>query len=114
MQLSPLFGLDFLKPLLSDIIARQTNMKKRIHTESIDQLLLHKFWGLSIFIGMMYFVFQSVYSWSGPFMDLIDGLFSKLQDTASGLLENTPMLQSLVVDGVLAGVGAFIIFLPKF
>ena len=103
----------FLKPLLSDIIARQTNMKKRIHTESIDQLLLHKFWGLSIFIGMMYFVFQSVYSWSGPFMDLIDGLFSKLQDTASGLLENTPMLQSLVVDGVLAGVGAFIIFLPQ-
>lgn len=103
----------FLKPLLSDIIARQSSMKKTLHTESIDQLLLHKFWGLLIFIGMMYLVFQSVYSWSGPFMDLIDGLFSQLQSLFSSLLEETPMLQSLIVDGVLAGVGAFIIFLPQ-
>lgn len=103
----------FLKPLLSDIIARQATLKKAIHTESIDQLLLHKFWGLLIFVGMMYLVFQSVYSWSGPFMDVIETLFSGLQNFASGLLEGTPLLQSLVVDGILGGVGAFIIFLPQ-
>ena len=103
----------FLKPLLSDIIARQSTLKKAIHTESIDQLLLHKFWGLVIFIGMMYLVFQSVYSWSGPFMDLIESTFSHLQTIASNQLAETPMLQSLIVDGVLGGVGAFIIFLPQ-
>lgn len=103
----------FLKPLLSDIIARQATLKKSIHTESIDQLLLHKFWGLLIFVGMMYFVFQSVYSWSGPFMDVIETLFSSLQNSATGFLEGTPLLQSLVVDGILGGVGAFIIFLPQ-
>ena len=103
----------FLKPLLSDIIARQSTLKKAIHTESIDQLLLHKFWGLVIFIGMMYLVFQSVYSWSGPFMDLIESTFSHLQTIASNRLTETPMLQSLIVDGVLGGVGAFIIFLPQ-
>ncbi len=103
----------FLKPLLSDIIARQATIKKAIHTESIDELLLNKYWGLMIFIGLMYFVFQSVYSWSGPLMNLIDSLFSSLKSGIAPLLENTPMLQSLIVDGILSGVGAFAIFLPQ-
>ena len=96
-----------------DIIERQAALKKRSTSESIDQLLLHRFWGLGVFIGMMYVVFQSVYSWAGPFMDLIEGLTGKLQDVAGGVLETTPMLQSLVVDGVIGGVGAFVVFLPQ-
>ena len=103
----------FLKPLLTDIVDRQANIKKAIHTESIDELLLNKYWGLIIFVGLMYFVFQSVYSWSGPLMDLIDNLFSSLKSAITPLLENTPMLQSLIVDGILSGVGAFTIFLPQ-
>ena len=103
----------FLKPILADIIARQATLKKAIHTESIDQLLLHRFWGLVIFVGMMYFVFQSVYSWSGPFMQLIEDGIAHVQSIASSTLVSTPMLQSLIVDGVLSGVGAFVIFLPQ-
>ena len=103
----------FLKPILADIIARQATLKKAIHTESIDQLLLHRFWGLVIFVGMMYFVFQSVYSWSGPFMQLIEDSIAHVQSIASSALVSTPMLQSLIVDGVLSGVGAFVIFLPQ-
>ena len=103
----------FLKPILADIIARQATLKKAIHTESIDQLLLHRFWGLMIFVGMMYFVFQSVYSWSGPFMQLIEDGIAHVQSIASCALVSTPMLQSLIVDGVLSGVGAFVIFLPQ-
>ena len=103
----------FLKPILADIIARQATLKKTIHTESIDQLLLHRFWGLVIFVGMMYFVFQSVYSWSGPFMQLIEDGITHVQSIASSALVSTPMLQSLIVDGVLSGVGAFVIFLPQ-
>ena len=103
----------FLKPLLADIIARRATQKQAIHSESIDQLLLHRFWGLLIFVGMMYLVFQSVYSWSGPFMDIIESVFAQLQSTTAPLLEGTPMLQSLVIDGVLSGVGAFVVFLPQ-
>lgn len=103
----------FLKPILADIIARQATLKKAIHTESIDQLLLHRFWGLVIFVGMMYFVFQSVYSWSGPFMQFIEDGIAHVQSIASSALVSTPMLQSLIVDGVLSGVGAFVIFLPQ-
>jgi ferrous iron transport protein B len=103
----------FLNPLLNDIIQRQAALKKRSRSESIDQILLHRFWGLVVFVGMMYVVFQSVYTWAGPFMDLIEGLTSQLQALVSGPLSQTPMLQSLVVDGVIGGVGAFVVFLPQ-
>ncbi|MFL2847437.1 MAG: ferrous iron transport protein B [Coraliomargaritaceae bacterium] len=103
----------FLKPILADIIARQATLKKASHSESIDQLLLHRFWGLFIFVGMMYFVFQSVYSWSGPLMQMIEGGIAQVQSITASALTATPMLQSLIVDGILSGVGAFVIFLPQ-
>jgi len=103
----------FLSPLLNDIIARQTIHKKRSRSESIDQLLLHRFWGLVVFVGMMYVVFQSVYTWAGPFMDLIEGSIGALQNIAANMLTETPMLQSLIVDGMIGGVGAFLVFLPQ-
>ena len=103
----------FLKPILADIIARQATLKKASHSESIDQLLLHRFWGLVIFVGMMYFVFQSVYSWSGPLMQMIEGGIAQVQSITASALTATPMLQSLIVDGILSGVGAFVIFLPQ-
>lgn len=103
----------FLNPLLNDILERQAAMKKRSASESIDQLLLHRVWGLLVFVGMMYVVFQSVYTWAGPLMDLIEGGVGWLGDFAGGFLTATPTLQSLVVDGVIGGVGAFLVFLPQ-
>lgn len=103
----------FLNPLLADIVARQTAIIPRSRSESIDQLLLHRFWGLVVFFGMMYLVFQSVYTWASPFMDLIEGLTGWLQSWIAPFLETMPMLQSLVIDGVIGGVGSFLIFLPQ-
>lgn len=103
----------FLNPLLGDVLERQAAMKRRSKSESIDQLLLHKFWGLLVFVGMMYVVFQSVYTWAGPLMDLIEAGVGWVQGIASGALAATPMLQSLVVDGIIGGVGAFLVFLPQ-
>lgn len=103
----------FLNPLLSDIIARQAVNKKRTKSESIDQLLLHRFWGLVVFVGMMYVVFQSVYTWAGPFMDLIESGVGILQNIVSGTLAEMPILQSLIADGIIGGVGAFLVFLPQ-
>lgn len=103
----------FLNPLMNDIIARQTENRKRSRSESIDQILLHRFWGLIVFVGMMYIVFQSVYTWAGPFMDLIESGIGGFQGIVESALTATPMLQSLVVDGVIGGVGAFLVFLPQ-
>ncbi|MFP4261414.1 MAG: ferrous iron transport protein B [Opitutales bacterium] len=109
----PLLRHRFLNPLLLDIIERQAVQRLRSRSESVDQLLLHRVWGLGFFIGMMYLVFQSVYSWAGPIMGLIESGTGWVQGLASGMLESAPMLQSLVVDGIIGGVGAFLVFLPQ-
>lgn len=103
----------FLHPLLVDIMERQATQRFRSRSESVDQLLLHRVWGLGVFIGMMYLVFQSVYTWAGPFMSAIEAVIGWGQDIATGALMGTPMMQSLVVDGVIGGVGAFLVFLPQ-
>ena len=82
-------------------------------TESIDKLLLHRGWGLAIFVAMMYVVFQAVYSWAGPVMDIIESGKVWVQKLLGPALEGTPMLQSLILNGVIEGVGAFLIFLPQ-
>ena len=81
--------------------------------DSIDALLLNRVWGTLIFLGVMYVVFQSLYSWAGPLMDLIDAGTSAMQDFVRPLLSTTPALQSLVCDGIIAGVGGVLIFLPQ-
>ncbi|MBN2069438.1 MAG: ferrous iron transport protein B [Opitutales bacterium] len=98
--------------LMLEGIERSAVIRNR-RTESIDRILMHRGWGLIVFMGLMYLVFQAVYSWSGPFMDLIDGSIGWLQDTAARPLESMPMLQSLVSDGIIGGIGAFLIFLPQ-
>ncbi len=81
--------------------------------DSVDALLLNRFWGTLIFFAVMYVVFQSLYAWAGPVMDLIEAATGSLQEFLSPLLANTPVLQSLVSDGIVAGVGGVVIFLPQ-
>ncbi len=82
-------------------------------SESIDALLTHRVWGLVAFLGLMYVVFQSVYSWAGPFMDLIEMGKGTLQGHVGAWLDGWPALRSLATDGVVEGVGAVFIFLPQ-
>jgi ferrous iron transport protein B len=81
--------------------------------DSIDALLLNRVWGTLIFLGVMYVVFQSLYSWAGPLMDLIDAGTSAAQDFVRPLLGSNPALQSLLCDGIISGVGGVLIFLPQ-
>lgn len=115
-----------LNPLAAEALLHYANLRKLIEgvvqtpeqqrtarSETIDRLLIHRGWGLAIFVGMMYLVFQAVYSWANPFMSLIEGAIGLAQDLTGPLLEQWPVLQSLVTDGVIGGVGAFLVFLPQ-
>ena len=64
------------------------------------------------FLVLMAVVFQAIYKWAAPLMDLIDGSFGWLGDLVS-LLIPEGAIQSLIVDGVIAGVGGVAIFLPQ-
>ena len=98
--------------LIGGVVLKDANLAHGT-TESIDKLLLHRGCGLAAFVAMMYVVFQAVYSWAGPVMDVIEMSKVWVQDLIGQGLEGTPMLQSLILDGVIEGVGAFLIFLPQ-
>lgn len=78
----------------------------------IDNVILHPVLGLVILTAIMFFMFQAVYSWSGPAMDVIEAATGALGEFAGSFLSDG-WLKSLIVDGIIAGVGSVIIFLPQ-
>ena len=78
----------------------------------IDRWVLHPVLGLAILAAVMLLVFQSVYAWAGPFSDAIEGGVGWLGEAAAGVLPEG-LLASLLVDGIIAGVGGVLVFLPQ-
>lgn len=81
-------------------------------TQKIDRFLIHPLWGSIAFFLVFYILFHSVYTFAVPFMDIIDSSVSQLGSMIGELLP-AGMLKSLLVDGIIAGVGGVIIFLPQ-
>ena len=82
-------------------------------TDRIDLVLTHRVFGLTVFVLLMYLVFQSIYTFAQPFMDMIGNGFDKVGEFVGPHLASVPILQSLVVDGLIKGVGAMLQFLPQ-
>ena len=80
--------------------------------DALDRWLLNPVVGLLAFVVVMFLMFQAVYAWATPFSDGIDAGFSWLGTQAGELLPAGP-LNSLLVDGVIAGAGSVIVFLPQ-
>jgi len=99
--------------LLKDIFVDADLSGKHPGSESIDKLLTHRFWGLVIFAAMMYLVFQAIYSWASPLMDIIQDGTKFVALSVGPMLNGMPALQSLVVDGIISGVGGVLVFLPQ-
>jgi ferrous iron transport protein B len=96
-------------------------------TDRIDRVLLHPIAGLLIFAAVMVFLFQSIFSWALPAMDLIDGVFGTLARFSRLLIDGVfgtlarfsrlvlppGLLTDLWADGIVAGVGSVLVFLPQ-
>tara|TARA_R110002020_G_scaffold32962_14_gene100893 strand:- start:86 stop:1957 length:1872 start_codon:yes stop_codon:yes gene_type:complete len=78
----------------------------------IDDVLLHPVLGIVILLAVMFLVFQAVYSWAGPPMDMIGAGFDGLNGFARQTLPEG-MLASLLTDGIITGVGSVLVFLPQ-
>jgi ferrous iron transport protein B len=81
-------------------------------TSFLDKIFLHPVFGLIALAVMMFVVFQAVFAWAAPFMDLIETFFGWLGETVGEYISQ-PLLQSLVVDGIIAGAGGVVVFLPQ-
>ena len=81
-------------------------------TGKIDSVLLHPVGGLVILLTLLFVMFQAVFSWAKPVMDLIQAAFDALGGEVTHLMPDG-LLRSLLVDGVIAGVGSVLVFLPQ-
>jgi ferrous iron transport protein B len=81
-------------------------------TGRVDAVLLHPVAGLLILLCILFVMFQAVFAWAQPFMDLIEASFDGLGGLAAAHLPEG-LLQSFVQNGVIAGVGSVIVFLPQ-
>ncbi len=81
-------------------------------TLRIDRILLHKVWGIIIFILIMGFTFSSIFWLADPLMGLVDDFFSYLAHSASDLL-GEGWFSSLVSDGIISGAGSVLVFVPQ-
>ena len=90
---------------------RSTKMKSDF-SEHVDKFLLHRVFGFATFLLVMFLLFQSLFAWSDPAITLIETLFASLADSVRGILPDG-LFASFIVDGIIAGVGSVIVFLPQ-
>ncbi|WP_265587506.1 ferrous iron transporter B [Sphingomicrobium arenosum] len=85
----------------------------RALTHRLDGVLLHPVGGPIILAALLFVMFQAVFAWAAPPADFLEGLAIGAGNAVGGVLPEGSWLQSLVVDGLFAGVGAVIVFLPQ-
>ncbi|MBK1825908.1 ferrous iron transporter B [Haloferula rosea] len=97
---------------LCALAARRPDAHQSTRSDKLDAVLLHPVWGWVCFISVMFAVFWSIFS----FAEVPMGWVESLQGWLGGLVENSMAdgdLRSLIVDGIIGGVGSVVIFLPQ-
>lgn len=97
-----------------DILAAAVSMPSRTAKidDTLDRWLLHPVFGLLTLVVVMFLIFQAVFAWATPMMDGIEAAFGWLGEQAAAYLPEGP-LTSLLTDGIIAGVGGVVVFLPQ-
>ena len=105
---------DYIEEILEDTLFYKS--EKAAFTDKVDQVLTHRIWGMPIFFGVMAVVFFLTFFVG----DTLKGGFEVILDSISGGTQNVleyikaaPWLISLIVDGIIAGVGGILTFLPN-
>ncbi|MCC6439671.1 MAG: ferrous iron transporter B [Rhodanobacteraceae bacterium] len=98
-----------------ELIAEAVSMPRRTAEidDAIDRIVLHPALGLVLLAAIMFLIFQAVFSWAEPLMEAIEIGIAHLGTWVGSALTSMPMLQSLVVDGIFAGIGSVLVFLPQ-
>lgn len=104
--------LDEVKAFLTFKCYGESKTNSLTRSSKIDRYLLHPFVGSIVFLVIFYFVFNSLYSWASPLMDKTESLILYLGEFVGTYLPEG-QIKSLVIEGIFAGVGGVVIFLPQ-
>jgi ferrous iron transport protein B len=97
--------------LVEPAVAPDTANAKRFH-HRLDAVVMHPVWGLVILAVVLFLIFQAVFSWANVPMDAIKAAMAAVGGWTTAHMADGP-LRSLLVDGVIAGLGSVIVFLPQ-
>ena len=101
----------FAKGAVTETV-KQKIIEQKTLTEKFDAILIHKFFGLPIFLFLMWGLFQLTFEVGTIPMDIIDAFFASLIVGTKNILGDN-QISSLIADGAIAGVGSVILFLPN-
>lgn len=102
----------WIKQRVAGLIQRQPKEQKNSASDRIDRILTHRWFGLLFFIALMFMIFQSITWFAAWPMDAIGALTQWAGQQIESVLAPGP-LRSLLVDGIIAGIGSVLVFLPQ-
>ncbi len=102
---------NFISEVYQESVKPKATLERSV-SEKIDRVLTHKVFGLVILIAILLVVFQTIFSWANLPMDLLDKGFGALGDFVRAEMPEG-ILTDLLVDGIIAGVGGVLVFLPQ-
>jgi ferrous iron transport protein B len=103
----------FIDDLLARVVRRRASADARRRSDKIDQIVVHPLFGLPIFAAIMYGTFWMTFTLGDPPMGWIEAGFSRLGYLIGSLFPEDSAVRSLLVDGVIGGVGGVMVFLPN-
>ncbi|MEP7212056.1 MAG: ferrous iron transport protein B [Acidobacteriota bacterium] len=101
----------FISNAVQNSVKHNDRREHRI-SDKIDKVLTHRFFGLVILVAILLFVFQAIFSWASLPMDLLEHGFGAAGDFVRAQMPEG-VLTDLIVDGIIAGVGGVLVFLPQ-
>jgi len=102
----------FNRGIVAEVVNQKKEKEEKTLTEKIDSILIHNLFGIPIFLFFMWGLFQLTFEIGAIPMEYIDGFFGWFGDTIGATIANDD-IRSLVVDGIIAGVGAVVLFVPN-
>ncbi len=101
-----------IKPIVSKAVKSEGATEQPYWTRKLDAILLHRVWGYVTFALVLLIVFQAIFAWASYPMDMIDAGTAALIEWTKGALP-AGVLNDLITDGILAGIGGIVIFIPQ-
>jgi len=96
---------------MADATILSETAQHRLHAR-LDQVLLHPWIGPVVLFGLLFVVFQAVFTWATPFADAIEGAISAMADQVRASVPQG-LVRDFITEGVLSGVGSVVVFLPQ-
>jgi ferrous iron transport protein B len=102
----------FNRGIVAEVVKQSAEVEKKTLTEKIDNVLIHPVYGIPIFLFFMWSLFQLTFEIGAIPMQYIDAFFGWFGDVIGATISNDDV-RSLIVDGIIAGVGAVVLFVPN-